>query len=71
MASDSESANNPAHNSDSTDNAASTGQNHKPAPVPPEPPIKQHNPGDQGINPGQRGPAQPSGHDVPAKGSGT
>ena len=24
-----------------------------------ETPVKQHNPGDKGLNPGQRGPAQP------------
>ena len=32
-----------------------------------EAPVKQHNPGDQGLNPGQRGPAQPSGTDDAGK----
>jgi hypothetical protein len=27
-------------------------------------PVKQHNPGDKGMNPDQRGPAQPSGGDT-------
>lgn len=33
-----------------------------------EAPVKQHNPGDQGLNPGQRGPAQPSGTEGAGKG---
>lgn len=28
-------------------------------------PVKQHNPDDKGLNPGQKGPAQPSGSDAP------
>ena len=30
-----------------------------------EVPVKQHNPDDKGLNPGQKGPAQPSGPDAP------
>ncbi|GIZ51702.1 hypothetical protein [Noviherbaspirillum aridicola] len=30
-----------------------------------EVPVKQHNPDDKGLNPGQKGPAQPSGSDAP------
>lgn len=33
-----------------------------------EVPVKQHNPGDKGLNPGQKGPAQPSGSDAPGAG---
>jgi hypothetical protein len=32
--------------------------------APDEIPVKQHNPGDKGINPDQRGPAQPAGDDA-------
>ena len=28
-------------------------------------PVKQHNPDDKGLNPGQKGPAQPTGSDAP------
>jgi hypothetical protein len=32
--------------------------------APDEVPVKQHNPGDKGLNPDQKGPAQPSGSDA-------
>lgn len=66
MATYSEPAGRPA----SAQDATRDGQKRQSEP-PPEPPIKQHNPGDQGINPGQKGPAQPAGHDDSAKDSGT
>ncbi|WP_156396633.1 hypothetical protein [Noviherbaspirillum sp. Root189] len=46
--------------SDTRDAATKAAEREKTTP-PGEAPVKQHNPGDQGLNPGQRGPAQPSG----------
>lgn len=46
----------------SQDAATKAAEREKATP-PGEAPVKQHNPGDQGLNPGQRGPAQPSGTD--------
>ncbi|MFC7517374.1 hypothetical protein ACFQUU_20400 [Herbaspirillum sp. GCM10030257] len=46
--------------SDTRDAATEAAEREK-ATSPGEVPVKQHNPGDQGLNPGQRGPAQPSG----------
>lgn len=48
--------------SDTRDAATKAAEREKVTPAG-ELPVKQHNPGDQGLNPGQRGPAQPSGTD--------
>ncbi len=37
--------------------------------APGEVPVKQHNPGDQGLNPDQRGPAQPDESDSSRQGN--
>ncbi len=46
----------PAKSHDAAANALAREQ----AVAPPEIPVKQHNPDQQGLNPDQRGPAQPS-----------
>lgn len=62
----------PTHEQTSTDpaaNALTRQRQHKPAPQ--DLPVQQHNPGEQGINSDQKGPAQPAGNDGAAKGAGT
>lgn len=49
-------------NTDTTGNdAAARALQREQAAAPGEAPVKQHTPREQGLNPGQRGPAQPSG----------
>ncbi|MDB5726929.1 MAG: hypothetical protein JWQ00_134 [Noviherbaspirillum sp.] len=49
-------------NSQSTNDAAANALAREKAAEPNDVPVKQHNPGDKGINPDQKGPAQPAGN---------
>lgn len=50
--------------SPSTNDASTNALAREKEAVPGEVPVKQHDPDDKGINPGQKGPAQPSGSDA-------